>query len=152
MPAEPMKDAAKKRRRYLWRLCSMMSLCAIGGIITIVGTIAAVILAQMAWTLSTPHRVPAIDMPWSMTLPFVMIPIVIASMGFWMSRAFLGKSRTLPYVPPLAGPVAALPAKDILVRGSDEPKAAPWELLRAAHSDRSAPNQELLRAKSRSVE
>ena len=39
----------------------------------------------------------------------------------------------LAYVPPVAEQIAALPAEEILLRGSDQPAATPDELLRAAH-------------------
>ena len=54
------------------------------------------------------------------------------------------KLEAIPYVPPVAEQLAALPANEILVRGSDEPAAAASELVRPA-SDRETVSDELLR-------
>jgi hypothetical protein len=50
------------------------------------------------------------------------------------------------YVPPVAEQLAALPAEEILVRGSDQPAASPDELVRASASTEETPTSELLRA------
>ena len=55
------------------------------------------------------------------------------------------KSAGALYIPPVAEQLAALPARQILVRGSDRPAAAPWELVRAANYVKPAKPEELLR-------
>jgi hypothetical protein len=46
--------------------------------------------------------------------------------------------------------IAALPAEEILLRGSDEPVSAPEELLRAGWAATVEPAEALLRAESKS--
>ena len=61
-----------------------------------------------------------------------------------LSRSSIREARTLPSLPPEQ--IAALPADQILVRGSEEPATIPEELLRAATKGTAIPSQELLRA------
>ena len=61
-------------------------------------------------------------------------------------------NQEIPYVPPVAEQTAALPAEDILLRGSDRPAANPAELLRAAHAGMAGPAGELLRSTDEAVE
>jgi len=82
------------------------------------------------------------------------IAFIVSGCAFLFRRS-LTTVQSLPYVPPAAEQLerlAALPAEDILVRGSDRPAAAPDELLRAAHAGTPEPHEQLLRPDSSDTE
>ena len=81
--------------------------------------------------------------PFLLLLPF---SIVLFITGFQYYKRQYQKAQSLPYVPSVAEQLAALPAVEILVRGSIEPVADPSELLKAAYVGAANPAEELLRA------
>jgi hypothetical protein len=75
--------------------------------------------------------------------------VTVLAIAFYVGRtavSSLKEARSLPYVPPVAEQISALPAEKILVRCSNEPTATPEELLRAAQARAEQPAEELLRA------
>lgn len=78
-----------------------------------------------------------------LTLVFLLILIVVSAVHCVKQ---VRCAKAIPYVPPVAEQLAALPAEDILVRGSDQPPAAPGELLRAASGTEETKAAELVRA------
>ena len=72
-----------------------------------------------------------------------------AFLAWTIRQHFTKKAASLPYVPPVREQIATLPADEILLRGSEEPAAAPGELLRAAQGRTETGSEELLRAENR---
>ncbi len=66
--------------------------------------------------------------------------------GLMLWQAAAKKARSIPYVPPVREQIAALPAEQILVRGSEEPDVLPQDMLRAALLESEKPEEELLRS------
>ena len=71
------------------------------------------------------------------------VPLIICF--FAALDVFARRLPTISYVPPVSDQIAALPAEETLLRGSDEPAAGPGELLRAAQSGTLQPSKDLLR-------
>jgi hypothetical protein len=58
----------------------------------------------------------------------------------------MDEAKDLPYVPPVAEQLAALPANEILLRRSERPIVQRDEFLRAAQAGSTTVTKELLRA------
>ena len=131
--------AAKKRREYLRKRAQLMFGCAVGGgvgLFTLSLCAALFILSS-----GTVYPTECFRLAW------VFGFVAIACRFLWSHCA--GKARSLVYVPPAAEQIAALPAAEILVRGSHQPAATPSELLRAARQGAETTDAgELLRAES----
>jgi hypothetical protein len=86
------------------------------------------------------------------TLPlFTGLGLAVSTIAFRLFQATLSsikEVRALPYVPPVQEHLAALPAEEVLLRGAEQPAAAPEQLLRAAHKGDRTETAELLRAAS----
>ena len=79
------------------------------------------------------------------------VPGSIAYLSCRTALKAQNRSVDIPYVPPVAEQIAALPAEDILVRGSDRPAATPEELLRAVKVEGETERSKLVRPIERSV-
>jgi hypothetical protein len=140
-----MEDGARKRREYLWKKAAARLLQAIGGVTTVgcgllwllalAGTIVAIAVAR--------SPLPSLLAAGLAALVCVGAATLIAR-GFW--RASAEAAEAIPYVPPVAEQVAALPAKEVLVRGAHQPLDSTDELLRAATPHAAVDAAELLRA------
>jgi len=76
---------------------------------------------------------------------------VLCGLAAFSSRVYVSldqKARFIPYVPPVRDQIAALPAEDVLLRGSGALVQGEYDLLRAAQPQIAAPADELLRAHS----
>lgn len=118
-----------------------------------VGILAAVIFGLLAFGMvyiaTLPHSCyPTPCRPSAVTLTLAglcaLLPGTLALTGVFLTFAGVKESIALPYVPPVREDIGSLPAEEILVRGSEQPAAAPEEMLRAAESGAIAP-EELLR-------
>jgi hypothetical protein len=78
-----------------------------------------------------------------LTLASLLVIIVVSVVHFLKQ---LRSVRRVTYVPPVHEQLAALPADEILLRGSEQPAARSGELLRAAHAGAETEAGELLRA------
>jgi hypothetical protein len=137
---EPVKDAAKNRRQYLWRKAGADALICVGLVLFLV--FGFLTLAVGAMTAVSALLNPAIAV---LGLVATAIP---GSIAYLAGRTILNthnRSMDIPYVPPLAEQLAALPAEDILLRGADQPTATPDELLRAVREGTETESGELLR-------
>ena len=132
---ERLKDRAKTRRAYLWKSISLRAWSVCAGLIVIVsGILLSLSLFGLIYYFLSP-----IYWLWLSGLG------IICGLGGWLFLASLEKTVSLPHVPPVREQIAALSAEEILVRGSNEPAAAPRELLRAAHEGTEMAVEELLR-------
>ena len=130
----PPRDAAKKRREYLFANTYLATSTALLLLLAILSfaVCGAMVLRMILWRENC------------------CLSLVLSGVGClgasWMMRKSARRMDTLPYVPPVAEQIADLPAEDILVRGSNQPAAASGELLRAAREGAEAEAEELLRA------
>jgi len=133
----PIQDAAKKRRGYLRRK-TRLSFEAI-----ISGGLAAfcALLGLIFWLMIPPNLESSTGI---LCVEAVIVALTVVCVRQCYS-AWKDVSAVL-YVPPVAEQLAALPAEEILVRGSDPPAASPDELVRASASIEETPASELLRA------
>ena len=152
----PSTNAEQKRREYLQAKASAALLITVGSTIAGGSFVLLIMMSlvpayQQYFTSSVDWSVlPVLNISlnsWPCFLIFVVTVLVFFG-GLGMRRNALKEARRLVYVPPVAEQVAALPAEEILVRGSERPDAAPPELLRAAHSGNIEDANELLRAES----
>ena len=145
-----VRDAATKRRAYLRKKAAVLVLQTCTVLVCVGSPIIAVFvicwLAQLG--LRPLHDLlvtgVSLDVP---RLPIVVL--VILALLYTATRArkqISEKSRLLSYVPPVRKQIAALPAEEVLLRGSDQPGATPEELLRAAQFGGVLPVEELVRA------
>lgn len=139
-----MEDAVKKRQDYLRKRAVANTLQLVGAVTTIgcglIWLLSLVgIIAGVSASLSL---LPALLGAGLLALPSLGAATLLAS-GFWHSSAEAAKS--IPYVPPVHEQLAALPADEVLLRGSRQPAAAPDELLRAADPVPVVSHRELLR-------
>ncbi len=71
---------------------------------------------------------------------------MISAAGALLWNSSAERVQTLEYVPPIREQIAALPAEEVLVRGSDQPATRNAELLRSTYYGAAAAEEELLRA------
>jgi len=137
-PREP-EDLARKRREYLKHKAAANFQRTFG----IACTIAALFGGLYALWLLVPMSDAALQELLVRVVLFVAA--VIFMLGVSQVDLAERKERRFPYVPPVAEQIAALPAEDILLRGSDQPAATTDELLRAAQAGTTHEAVELLR-------
>ncbi len=70
---------------------------------------------------------------------------IIAYIGWRSVRRKVAEIAAMPYVPPGHEQIAALPAEEVLVRGSDAPVAGSEELVKAVVAGKDEDNAGLLR-------
>jgi len=134
---QSMNARAKKRREYLRRKATL----------ALVSSAAAVVAvwfglnAALCW----------FDRNIAYCLPYIFGYGFVCSLFARLFRTAANKSKCLPYVPPVKAQIANLPFCDVLVRSSEQPAASAEELLRAARPRDSKPEEELLRADSRTT-
>ena len=145
------EDAAKKRRVYVVGYGSLRVLGLMGtisailsGLITLVLIYAAI--ASDEHPIFTGYRLHLDAL--MRCAPFILIPAAITLFCRWYSHKYYKLAASLRPVPPVREQIAiaALPADEVLLRGSDQPTAEPGELLRAAHEGMETPADQLLRA------
>src|SRR5205085_193904 len=61
-----------------------------------------------------------------------LITLCLLGIAGFNAAGLFKEAKAIPYVPPVADHLEALPAEEILVRGSDQPVTAPEQLLSAA--------------------
>ena len=138
--SEPREDAAKKRREYLAKLAIAQANGSFALLLMILFMVAG-LWFSLELALSLFREKP------SGQFLFAAIVCVGATTNGWMKhQEYTKRAKSLPYVPPVAEQLANLPADEVLLRGSDQPSAAPDELLRAAHEGTDTPADQLLRA------
>lgn len=147
-PANLVEAAAMNRRKYLWNKIVLRS-NVIGTsfwmLVGVFGTAVCGVLTciTLFWAFTVPKQVP-------FTAPVILAPFTVF-MAFQTRRfyRYLQQSRqdeeALLYVAPVRDQViAALPADEVLLRGSDQPVAKPDALVRAAHEVKETSSEELL--------
>jgi hypothetical protein len=146
----PREDAAKKRREYLWNTTK-------NNAIAMTSILAAVCLGflSVAFFIGLLLSIGMLSFGMLHDAEYRTVGLIgVAFCGFgafitgWISYycAMTAKSTPCPpYVPPVAEQIAALPADEVLLRGSDQPEATPGELLRAAREGTETGPEELLR-------
>jgi hypothetical protein len=78
---------------------------------------------------------------------YALVPGLIAYFCVRLFATSMQKADSIPYAPLVSEQIAALPAEEVLLRGSDQLAATPEELLRAASAGKmKTPSEELLRA------
>src|SRR6266568_4730820 len=107
----PLKEARKKRHEYLMKLAAIRSLGIIGASLAVICGIA--LLAALCLTFWFSKG--SLELVFYLGFPAGYA--VIALLGFHLPSYCKRRSRALPYVPPVAQQLAALPAEEILVRG-----------------------------------
>jgi hypothetical protein len=142
-----MEDAEKRRRKYLWKKFSLKASAAIA--LSITGFAVSVVLFVMAG-LFWSHGIGFFNFA-HLTLFGLVTLMAFVPIGWKSSRHYLAKAKALPYVPPAHGQIATLPADEVLLRGSNQPVAAPDDLLRAAQAGAVESAEELLRAGTRAA-
>ena len=83
--------------------------------------------------------------------PWIVAALMVGVSGSLGWARVVVRGDAIPYVPPVAEQIAALPVADVRVRGSDQPAATPEELLRAAQAGTAEPAEELLRPGTASI-
>jgi hypothetical protein len=154
-----MEDMAKSRSEYFWTKAEISTLAVVCGLFCIFGMTLFVLGTYQAFLGWHPysgyakkdHDIFDTTYPDHVlgSMPEVIGFLIVGITGFAGARSRVRKAKALPYVPPVHKQIAALPAEEILVRGSDQPAALPEELLRAAHEGVVESAAELLRAESR---
>jgi hypothetical protein len=145
-----MEDPAKKRREYLVRINQAGIGAVLFGILTLVLTLIAFVMILYALVLPYdlegddpgPTPVQHVAITWST----IAVVIAFGCCSAVVCARNCKRIEATIYVPPVLEQVAALPAEAVLMRGSEEPTAAPEELLRAAREGAESEAAELLRA------
>jgi hypothetical protein len=134
---DPVKDAAQKRRDYLVAKAKIHSISETSRIAVVIFTIGT----GFMFLVDFGHFLPT----W-VVLIAGLLNAVLAAVAYRIMKRADARAKALTYVPPVAEQIAALPASDVLLRGSEQPIAAPEELLRAAQTGSETASEELLRA------
>src|SRR4051812_26784534 len=123
---EPVKDLAKKRREYLLKR-GETGTKGCGGLV-----LALSFGSLFLWILLSQFEAITSKSPWLYPACLIGIPIsyYLMSVGIRLRRRAADQAQAVTYVPSVRKQLAALPAEEILVRGSDQPAATPEELLR----------------------
>ena len=153
-----MEDAIKKRRDYLRTFVGVYAKCALA----VVACICFIVGCFYGCNYFIDRQLDIQDKSiiWLAIRSLVeFVGATIFAVGLlaaWVGIAILGSvkqdAEAIPYVPPVHEQIAALPAEDILLRGSDHLEALPGELLRAAQAGTETASEELLRAQQTAVE
>lgn len=134
---EPSEGAVKKRWEYVRKKATVIIPALVAG---------ALAIALLGFVLKLAlQRGTMTDFQFGVFMLAILLMVPCAVVIILSEKEAL----SIPYVPPVAEQVAALPAEEILVRGADPPVAMPEELLRAAQIGPTEPPDELLRAEDR---
>lgn len=144
---KPTGDGAKRRREYVVKKAIANMLATLGCSAAFgLGMLAAILAVPFLFLLILSINYGGIDIIFAAVYLVVLLILGgLALLGGRLYNTFEKQSRFMPYVPPVPDQIAALPAEEVLLRGSDPPSAAPDELLRAAHQGVVTPSDELLR-------
>jgi len=136
------REAAKRRREYLTKKGTAYTAAGICGFIASAG-FAVATLALLGILCAALNVIGLSD--WVFVVIFGLCGLAVGTVGYFGS--WHGKTRgdRVPYVPPVAEQLLALPADEVLVRASAEPAAPPEELLRAAQVGMANHAEQLLR-------
>lgn len=136
------RDAANKRRAYLAKKGTAYTAAGLCGFISSAG-FAVATLALLCLICAALNVIGISD--WVVLVMIGLCGLAVGTAGYFGS--WHGKTRgdRVPYVPPVAEQLMALPADEILVRASVVPVAAPEALLRAAHGEPQANAGDLVR-------
>ena len=155
---KPRVDAAKKRRRYLQETyisrVALASGCALGLLCaTLLFVLASTYYSTDPGTIRMVNSTPWLYWSWGAFIdlasgpaPVVSSLCIVGLSSIFLSYSSARRLKTIPYVPPVAEQIAALPAGQLLLRGSDQPAAASGELVRASSYTKENRASELLRA------
>jgi hypothetical protein len=139
-----IQDLAKKRWKYLFTRAGANTLWGYAMLLTIAsGTITiglVLLLFASTW----------IDPFYMQFSAYAIVTGPITLLGIWNLREAKQIAERASYVPPVKEQIEALPAEEVLVRGSDQPAATCDELLRATNEVSQTPAEELLRSGARS--
>ena len=140
------EDLARKRREYVrkrWLLFFQTAFSVV--LVLLSGTL--MLLATYGLWFSGKQAIYWLRFA-KVDFVFLICAAALSLVGVLAWRGSNKETASLPYVPPLSEELAALPADEILLRGSDEPAATPGELLRAAQAGAADSAEELLRAEA----
>lgn len=156
---EPENDPAKKRREYLWATTKGYATAMTGytaavcfGLLALgLGTTLLLLIASGFAVLLSGN--PYGTANWLLGSS-VLCGIALSGTGWFTYTCFKAADSVpaVPFVPPVAEQIAALPAEEVLLRGSDSPIALPGELVRAAQAAATASRDELLCVEAGAVE
>ena len=146
---EPKEDAAKKRREYLRLKTETKSLGFFGTTVAAASVLTTATLIYIGFRIL--RYTGELAAFWSCLL-CLLLTLSAGVLGIWLWRLASLRADTLVYVPPVREQLAALPADEVLLRGSDLPAARPDELLRAAQAGMETAPQVLLRAQQTEIE
>ena len=143
-----MEDPAKRRREYLWRrTCTMIGIkvgLTLGpafGITSFLCAFRSLALFAGSFAQGYSHtRLSAL-----VWFGFAGLSGSVMYTCIRLADFFGRRSAKLSHVPPVSEQLAARPAAEVLLRGSDQPAAAPDELLRAAREGADTDAEESLR-------
>lgn len=145
-----LRDRHRSRRHYLWKAasnrCALVVGCALvvfSGFMLWPSYGSFWLVVQIYFALPSQMRIflRAICSPTAYFTCFGLAAIF----GVWLSFRSAKRIKAIPYVPPIQSRLDALPASETLVRGSEEPRYAPHELLRATRAGVDAAANDLLR-------
>jgi len=147
---QPKCPAELKRRDYLRKKSAANVLAWSIGCVTVclalLATFIGIPLTFVAVVLFVRNGFPALSN--FVIAGFVAVASLcgLATLSSRLYGALDQKSRFIPYVPPVRDQIAALPAGEVLLRGSDSPPSPQDELLRAAHISSEIGSDQLLRS------
>jgi len=137
------EDVRKKRREYLGKKAGAEVLGAVTAVFALaLGALALVLMFAVLMNIGNSG---------ASLFFFAFLTVFIGAVAVYTGRissSSFEEARTLEYVPSAAEQLAALPAEDILVRGSDRPDAPAEELVRAASPAGVNAANELLRSEA----
>lgn len=133
---EMVKAAEEKRRDYLRTKTRTVAIAAVSGVTAI-----ALILLTLSVSLRDPVHFGEVAVI-LVGLSGAVIMAIVAALGCGVA---VKQALSLPHVPAVRSDALAIPAEDILVRGSGAPPAEPRELLRAARVGVETAVEELVR-------
>jgi len=131
-----VRAAEEKRRDYLRKKTRTVAIAALSGV-----TAVALILLTLSVSLREPIHFGEVAVV-LVGLSGAVIMAIVAALGCGVA---VKQAISLPHVPAVRVGAIAIPAEDILVRGSGAPPAEPRELLRAALVGAETAAEELVR-------
>ena len=146
------REATKERREYLLAVLKFNALGWTGiaaGILFGFLTLCSVVLCVCGFTMLALQHELELGSCMLLLMPFLFGGCTVAAQS--AIRYSDKQAASVPYIPPVAEQLAALPAEVILVRESAKPTADPAELLTPAYAGVTDPAEELLRAEARTT-
>jgi hypothetical protein len=137
-----MEGPAQKRQEYLRKILALRANMLFWGMSAITFCLFVFLFVMAYWFLNDEQARPDVRI----LCAGMAVLAAIAFVSFRSWRRSKHEAETIAYVPPVREQIAALPAEEILVRGSDQPAATPDELLRPARERAETGAEELLRA------